>query len=342
MCPNAGVKRSNRVEAMPKTAEMGPPGTFVSKQAVDEAFKALSNWERWGEDDQIGTLNHVTPEDVIAAASWSSAADAALGIPLGNPGPQRGLLGKRWNPIHTMLATGTDAVAGRQEQLLCGDWPGHCRSEGEGGGGCGYIALLLSTATRCTTGITPSAIDSVGLSQLGIEHAKDKLVGRGVLLDIARFKGVDALHDSEGISNDDLDACAATQKVRASAKAISWCWCAPISEWKPATSAATGVASRRRFPGLDRRAIIGCTRRKWPASAPTRGAWRCGPTRRRTSTSPGAWVVICRAISLCIGKMFDLKALAEDCAKDKVYEFFFCGPLIHPRRHQLAHRIPRQ
>jgi len=32
-------------------------------------------------------------------------------------GPQTGLFGGRWNPIHTMLATGTDAVAGRQDKI---------------------------------------------------------------------------------------------------------------------------------------------------------------------------------------------------------------------------------
>src|SRR5918999_175523 len=91
----------------------------VSKQAVDEAFKALSNWGRWGKDDQIGTLNHVTPEDVIAAGRLIKRGSIfALGIPLGASGPQRGLFGKRWNPIHTMLATGTDALAGRQQRLL--------------------------------------------------------------------------------------------------------------------------------------------------------------------------------------------------------------------------------
>ena len=39
----------------------------VSKQAVDDAFKDLSNWGRWGKDDQIGTLNHITPAEVVAA-----------------------------------------------------------------------------------------------------------------------------------------------------------------------------------------------------------------------------------------------------------------------------------
>jgi hypothetical protein len=39
----------------------------VSRQAVDEAFKTLSNWGRWGKDDQIGTLNNITPQDVVNA-----------------------------------------------------------------------------------------------------------------------------------------------------------------------------------------------------------------------------------------------------------------------------------
>src|ERR1700730_16937911 len=94
----------------------------VSKQAVDQAFKALSNWGRWGAADQIGTLNHVTRADVVAAARLIRHGKIfALGIPLGASGPQRGLFGKRWNPIHTMLATGTDALAGRQTGLLYAD-----------------------------------------------------------------------------------------------------------------------------------------------------------------------------------------------------------------------------
>ena len=88
----------------------------VSKQAVDEAFEALSNWGRWGKDDQIGTLNHVRPEDIVKAASLIRTGRVfALGIPLDRTGPQTGLFGGRFNPIHQMLATGTDAIAGRQD-----------------------------------------------------------------------------------------------------------------------------------------------------------------------------------------------------------------------------------
>src|SRR5262245_27940139 len=112
-----------RVETMPQITKTATGRKLtVSKEAVDEAFKALSNWGRWGKDDQIGTLNHVSPADIVAAAKLIKRGQAfALGIALGQSGPQRGLFGKRWNPIHTMLATGTDALAGRQERLLYAD-----------------------------------------------------------------------------------------------------------------------------------------------------------------------------------------------------------------------------
>src|SRR5436190_16452955 len=93
-----------------------PMSISVNKQAVYEAAEKLRNWGRWGRDDQIGTLNHVTPEDVVAAAGLIKRGESfALGIPLDRNGPQTGLFGGRWNPIHTMLATGTDAAAGPQD-----------------------------------------------------------------------------------------------------------------------------------------------------------------------------------------------------------------------------------
>ena len=48
------------------------------------------------------------------------------------------------------------------------------------------------------------------------------------------------------------------------------------------------------------------------------------PNETKDVNQPWHWVVI-PAMGLYMGEMFDLKELAEDCAKDKVYEFFFCG-----------------
>ena len=71
----------------------------VGRQAIAEATEKLKNWGRWGKDDQIGTLNHVTPEDIVKAASLIRTGKVfALGIPLDRNGPQTGLFGGRFNP----------------------------------------------------------------------------------------------------------------------------------------------------------------------------------------------------------------------------------------------------
>src|SRR6266480_1971885 len=129
-----------------------PMSISVNKQAVYEAAEKLRNWGRWGRDDQIGTLNHVTPEDVVAAAGLIKRGQSfALGIPLDRNGPQTGLFGGRWNPIHTMLATGTDAAAGRQGKLLYADdainMPVQAATHWDS---LGHIFSM----TRCTTATT--------------------------------------------------------------------------------------------------------------------------------------------------------------------------------------------
>jgi hypothetical protein len=47
--------------------------------------------------------------------------------------------------------------------------------------------------------------------------------------------------------------------------------------------------------------------------------------RDHEANQPWHWVVI-PAMGLCMGEIFYLKELAEDCEADGVYEFFFCGP----------------
>ena len=72
-------------------------------------------WGKWGPDDEWGTQNYVTAEDRINAAKLVKKGQVfALGLNFDDEGPQNGLFGGRWNPIHTMLATGTDAVQGKQ------------------------------------------------------------------------------------------------------------------------------------------------------------------------------------------------------------------------------------
>ena len=88
----------------------------VNAAAIKEASEKLSNWGRWGKDDMSGTLNYVEPQHIVEAGKLiKNGKSFALGIPLDRTGPQSGLFGGRFNPIHQMLATGTDALAGQQD-----------------------------------------------------------------------------------------------------------------------------------------------------------------------------------------------------------------------------------
>ena len=49
------------------------------------------------------------------------------------------------------------------------------------------------------------------------------------------------------------------------------------------------------------------------------------PNETTEANQPWHWVVI-PAMGLCMGEIFYLKELAEDCENDGIYEFFFCGP----------------
>src|ERR1700735_580906 len=90
----------------------------VGKKAITDATETLKNWGRWGTDDQIGTLTHISPKDSGRPPGLIRPGKVfGLGIPLDRSGPQTGLFGGRWNPIHTMLATGTAAGAGRQDEV---------------------------------------------------------------------------------------------------------------------------------------------------------------------------------------------------------------------------------
>ena len=68
------------------------------------------------------------------------------------------------------------------------------------------LGHIFYEGPKAYNGYDAKLINSRGLSVLGIEHSKNKMVGRGVLLDIARFRGVKWMQDGESISNDELES----------------------------------------------------------------------------------------------------------------------------------------
>ena len=296
----------------------------VGKQAIAEATEKLKNWGRWGKDDQIGTLNHVRPEDIVRAAGLVRTGKVfALGIPLDRNGPQTGLFGGRWNPIHTMLATGTDAVAGRQDKVPniryaddAINMPVQSATHWDSLGHIFYKEQMYN-------GYDAREVDLNGLGKLGIEHTKNRMVGRGVLLDMPRFKGMNWLPDGYGISNDELDACAKAQSVSIGrgdfviVRTGQMERCLSEQKW--------GGYAGGDAPGVKFENCYWCQEKQIAAICTDTWGVEVRPNELPEANQPWHWVVI-PAMGLTMGEMFYLKDLAEDCAADKVYEFMFCGP----------------
>lgn len=299
----------------------------VNRAAIEDAARTLSNWGRWGADDQIGTLNNVTQQDVVAAAALVRKGRIfSLGLSLKEP-IQSGLFGGRWNPIHTMLATGTDAAAGTQDEpfpyLRYADdainMP--CQASTQWDALC-HIFL----GDKMYNGHDARLVDARGAKKLGIEHVRDKMAGRGVLLDVARFKGVESLDDGYAITIEDLKATAAAQQVEIRkgdfviVRTGHQERCLAAGDW---TGYAGGPA-----PGF---AFETCYWiRETDIAAICSDTWGCEvrPNETDEANQPWHWVVI-PAIGISMGEIFYLKELAQDCAQDGVYEFFFCAPPLH-------------
>lgn len=296
----------------------------VDKDAIYVAANKLKNWGRWGSDDRIGTLNHITPDMVAQASRLVHTGEVfAMGIPLNNNGPQTGLFGGRWNPIHTMLATGTDAVAGRFDEtnkLRFADdalnMPVQAATHWDF---LGHIFL----DDKMYNGFDAKLVDGGGVQKLGIEHTRAKMVGRGVLLDVARHVGVDWLEDGYGISNDKLDATAKAQGVEIRkgdfviVRTGQMERCLSEGKWgNYAGGDAPGVRFENCYWSQEKEIAAICSD-TWGVEV--------RPNETDEVQQPWHWVVI-PAMGLTMGEMFYVKELAAACAADGKYEFFFCGP----------------
>lgn len=84
---------------------------FAGDDVINDYIAKYSNWGRWGADDELGALNHVGPEEVVAAARLVRQGKVtSMSLPYDLRGPQSGSF--RANPLNVMTATGTDYMMG--------------------------------------------------------------------------------------------------------------------------------------------------------------------------------------------------------------------------------------
>lgn len=176
------------------------PRFDLSLAEFRELFESVSTWGRWGQDDQRGALNYLTADRVRAAAKLIRAGETiSLSLPLDtsanvdNPAPVD----------HHMTELGHDpAVAGPlsfAKDYIGADYHNPSHSHIDAFCHVAVDGLLYN-------GRPSSSVTSDGAAMDAIDVLKDGLVGRGVLLDVPRLRGVEWLEPGEHVHTADLEA----------------------------------------------------------------------------------------------------------------------------------------
>lgn len=152
---------------------------------------APSNWGRWGPDDQVGSLNYLTPAEVLRGVrSVQSGRIFTLMLEVGNPAGEPLWPGRM--PFGQFMSQDKGSYEAGKVQAISG--------------GLEYADDLIFLASHGTThcdGLGHTWFDGrawngyqAGDSKGGLENAsvlpiaERGIAGRAVLLDIARYRGL--------------------------------------------------------------------------------------------------------------------------------------------------------
>jgi kynurenine formamidase len=180
----------------------------ISLAEFEALFESVKNWGRWGPDDVRGTLNYITPGHIRRAAGLvRSGRSVSMSLPVNtvagpdNPSPAIHHMTQLhdWDIGSGSLRFATD--------FLGMNFHGDCHT---------HIDALchLAYADRLYGGRPASAVTSRGAQSMGIDDYANGIVGRGVLLDIPRLRGVPYLEPGEAVTRAELEAAEKAQDVR--------------------------------------------------------------------------------------------------------------------------------
>lgn len=296
-----------------------------------------SNWGRWGTDDQAGTLNHVTREHVVAAAGLvRSGRVVEMGLPLDESGPQDGGGGfGRFNPIHLMIRDGADVAAGTTIRDFYGGEDKHLRGTDD------VLILPLQSGTqwdalahiffegRMYNGGEASMVGSKGALVNDITTACDRMVGRGVLLDVPAALGVRWLEPGYVITADDLDRTIERQHSDVGRGDFVFVRTGQIAQIRD--RGTWGEYAGGPAPGLGLSSVPWVADREVAAVATDTWGMEVRPNETADTNQP-LHIIFIVHMGLWVGEIFDLEPVAQACEQEGRWEFMFSGPPLHITR----------
>jgi len=176
---------------------------LLSPEEFGRLAEKVSNWGRWGADDQLGALNFITPAIVRRALAQAEAGDTVhCGGPI--PGMERENLAAA---SLTLSFGGTPAWQSVDDRLTL---------EIHGRPGQTHLDALAHIAYR-GRGYNDRAFPSSPTNRMpfnGIESVRKGVVGRGVLIDLPRALGKTWLAPEDVLSPDQFSRLLVEQNIK--------------------------------------------------------------------------------------------------------------------------------
>jgi kynurenine formamidase len=311
--------------------------------ATQQEWRAISdkvrNWGKWGPEDQLGTLNYVTPEKIRQGAACVRQGKV---IPLGvnfDADLVWGTGGFRRNPIHLMSVDGGDHDLA---QRLKG-WGGSTEAQMVAMGDSlmrfndDFIIMPLQAGTQWDAlshvyydekyynGFPASAVTSFGATKCSIDQVDVKgPTGRAVFLDVAHHRGVPHLPPNTPIMAGELDAVAKAQGVTVGSGdflLVRTGWWSVFKENRKGEEWIHGS------PGLSWTCAQWLHEKQIAAVAVDNVAVEVSAADVEGVSLPLHLLCI-RDMGMMFGEIWDFEGLSKDCAADGVYEMQLAAPPI--------------
>ncbi|GAA1964656.1 cyclase family protein [Nocardioides panacihumi] len=304
-----------------------PEGTIAA------AVARVSNWGRWGADDVLGTMNFLTDQKRRdAAVLIRTGQSISLSQPFDMDGPQNGWR-RRTNPVHTMLDTGTDAVAGVQgfphglggaDDVIA--MPLQCSTQWDG------LGHIFDHGKTWNGRPADQVVTCLGDNTTGIETVADIVCGRGVLLDVGRALGTDGeLPDGFAITEEHLERTIEAQGPTSTVGTgdIVVVRTGQLSRARRGLTAGDGWGAYAggSAPGLSFSTVDWLHRVEIAAIATDTWGFEVRPNEFDHAFQPLHQVAIPH-LGLFIGELWDADTLAAACAEDGRYDFFLTASPI--------------
>ena len=296
------------VAALAVTTIASADSHVVSQAQYKKWMAEISNWGRWGKDDELGTLNLITPAKRLAAFGLvREGITVSMALELNTVADP-----VNTSPFEHELSTaefGGHAVAGDRYAV---QYHGFAHSHMDG------LPHFLHDG-KMYNGVSADVLKPKGATRLGIHNAHEGVFTRGVLVDMPAFKGVDFLEPGTAIKAADLEAWEKSTGIKVGSGDVllvrtgRWERVRQKGQWNFVEQAAGMHASVATWLKERDVALIGCD-----------GVSDVMPSGVEGLVNPLHELVLV-GLGMRILDNLDLDAVAAEAAKRNRYEFLFVG-----------------